>query len=103
MRKTITMSPEENLLDAVRNGAQANVQKLLDEGVDFRYGNDAALREAALLKSQSIAKVLLRKYMADGAGKEAGNIAQNLIESAEFLQRWHVRVALRGPDVEPEL
>lgn len=97
------MKPEEELLESVRSGDHDKVRKLLDDGVDFRYGNDAALREAALLKNQSIAMVLLRKYMADGVGKEAGKIAQNLIESAELLQRWHVRVALRGPDAALEL
>lgn len=97
------MSPEEELFESVRGGGQNNVRRLLDEGADYRYGNDAALRECALLKNQSIGMLLLKKYIADGAEREAGQIAQSLMESAELLQRWHALVALRGSDAELEL
>jgi len=91
-----TMKPEEELLESVRRGDQEKVRRLLDEGVDFRYGNNAALREAALLKNQTIGWMLLRKFMADEAGQDARATVQSLVESAELLQRWHVLVTLRG-------
>ncbi len=82
------MTPEEQLIEAVREGQHENALGLLKEGADIRHAEDAALRLAVGAGDDRMREVLLWRYPDDASRQEAGDaIADELARKAEALRQ----------------
>lgn len=74
------MTPESQLLEAIRRGDIDEVRSLLKQGVDVRHGDDAALREAAVTGDPGILRAILWTYPDEATREEAVNAVQSSLE-----------------------
>ena len=102
------MTPESQLLEAIRRGDVDEVRALLKKGADVRHDQDAALREAAVTGAPRMLRAIMWVYPDEATREKAMDAVQESFEEGiRRMRKGHnelvalcVLKALSTPEIE---